>query len=232
MNKIMQEAFNYAYNETNKTPIFVFYDGITSSKDLLTRNLKLYFVYRNQDDFYLKETRIFADENNVEREVTIKAIKFDDFKTNNKYLTAFLLALKENNFSLVKKTYQEQVEKKLNSLGFKAFITALRDKLYNNTVKLEKMAIFDDLAKEYTLVNVRINEIITSLFENPDLDKALVNAKTLVEDAEKKNKNKLKEEKDKEQTEEDLKKALQDVVKSFYQAIKQIDIKLSEIPEI
>ena len=232
MNKIMQEAFNYAYNETNKIPIFIFYDGMTSSKDLLTRNLKLYFVYRNQDDFYLKETRIFIDENNVEREVTIKAIKFDDFKTNNKYLTAFLLAVKENNFSLVKKTYQEQIEKKLNSLGFKAFITVLRDKLYNNTVKLEKMAIFDDLAKEYTLVNVRINEIITSLFENPDLDKALVNAKTLVEDAEKKNKDKLKEEKDKEQTKEDLKKALQDVVKSFYQAIKQIDIKLSEIPEI
>lgn len=223
MDKILQEACNYTYRETGKVPIFAFYDGMTSSNALTTKNLKIYFVFENTNDFYYKDVVTFFDKNNLERRVTIKAISLDNFKENKKYLTSFIFAMVENNYGILKKELQTQMQEIISVVSLKDLIVNLKDKMYNNTLKLQKETDFTDYAKELSMVNIRINGIIISLLEQPEIDTALEKALEVLNQV------------DFNSVEKNIGnqevKTIKDVIAYFMAIIQLVEIRLAECDE-
>ena len=212
MIKILQETFIKINEETKKIPICIFYDGITSTKDLFIKNLKIYVVFQKTEEIYINEQYEMLDSNDNIRIITVKTINLNDLSSNNKYMTAFIFSYIDNMFGITKNNINF-VENILKSLTIRKIIISLKDKIYNNVIKLEKQKNFDDEFKELCLINVRLIDIITSLLNEQDLKKAIDNSHNNIE----------KQSKDFIDNNSSSKKSINDIVNYFKKIIKYID---------
>lgn len=179
MRKILQDSYNQILNEVQRNPLFLFFDGLTSSNDIITKNLKMYSVFADHEQIYFNDTFELVDGNNRPRTVKVKGITLNNFLNNKKYKASFVLANVENNFAVTNDSVIEKINPVFKKISFKEVIKVIKDKIYNNTIKLEKENQLTEYAKELCLVNIRLIEIATSLFEEPNFITATAKAREI-----------------------------------------------------